>query len=148
MPEQELREPLLGRADVVAGIGEGAGQVAGRLAALIGHVDIGHIADGELLREELRVEPVGLALPVCRGLDHLGDGPDDAVDAEGPELAAEVEARDLRLVDRFQGFERQDPLGHRRRVCGQIKADTGDADKIPYRLGAGKDVRCIRMRTR
>ena len=33
-------------------------------------------------------------------------------------------------------------------VFGSVKTDIGDADKNLYRLGAGKDVRCIHMRTR
>lgn len=33
-------------------------------------------------------------------------------------------------------------------VFGSVKTDIGDADKNLYRLGAGKDVRCIHMGTR
>lgn len=58
MAQQELGEALLRRDDLVAGVGEGAGQVAGGLALLVGHVHLVNLVYGELLCEELGVPPV------------------------------------------------------------------------------------------
>ena len=65
---------------------------------------LGDHAQRELHREELRVAPVGLAAPVGGGLVHLGHRADDAVDAHGAQLAAQVEAGHARLVDAFRGL--------------------------------------------
>lgn len=133
MPEQELRQPLLGAHGVVARVGQGPRQIARALALGIGHVHLGDHSQRELHREEPRVAPVGLAAPVGGGLVHLGRGADDAVGAHRVQLAAEVEARHARLVDAFGGlWQRGRPRGD---LAGLV------AERFPDRLARLRDER-------
>ena len=133
VPEQELRQPLLGAHGVIARVGQGPRQIPRALALGIGHVHLGDHSQRQLHGEELRVAPVGLAAPVGGGLVHLGHGADDAVDAHGAELAAEVEARHARLVDAFGGLgQRGDPRGD---LAGLV------AERFPGRLARLRDER-------
>ena len=132
--QQELRHPLLGPLQVVAGVGEGAGEVPGGLGAPVGDPYLDDVAGGEQAREELGVAAVGLAPPVGGGPLHLGDGPHAAVDAESPQGAAEVEAGDAGLVDRPGGLEAERPPCDR---CG-VAAERGALDLPGHRVqGAG-----------
>ena len=80
VPEEELRQPLLAALQVLAGVVEGAGQVAGRLAPVVGNPHLHDVAHRQHAGQELRVVAVVLPLAVGRGLDHLGHRADDAVD--------------------------------------------------------------------
>ena len=112
MPEQELGEHLLGALDLVARVRQGAHQVAGRLAPVVGDPHLHDVAHRQHAGEELRVVAVVLAPPVGGRLDHLGDGADDAVDAEGGQLLLQVEAGDPGFVDALRlGVDRSDPFG-------------------------------------
>ncbi len=102
VPQQELRHPLLGALQVAARVGQRAGEVAGRLGALVGHPDLDDVARREQAGEELGVAAVGLAAAVGGRALHLRDGPDGAVEAEGAQGAAEVEAGHAGLVDRLR----------------------------------------------
>ena len=95
-------------------VGQRAGEVAGRLGALVGHPDPDDVARREQAGEELGVAAVGLAAAVGGRALHLRDGPDGAVEAEGAQGAAEVEAGHAGLVGRLRRLEPEGPLGDRR----------------------------------
>ena len=123
VPEQELREHLLGSGDLLAGVLQRAHQVARRLALVVGDPYLGDVADGEQPGQELGVVAVVLALAVGCGLDHLRDGADDAVDAEGGELLLQVEPGDPGLVDAFGlGVDGLYPVGDRDGVVAEGSA--------------------------
>ena len=98
VPQQELREQLLRALGLLAGVGEGLGQIAGALAAGVGHPHGHDVADREHPGQELGVVAVVLPAAVGRRFDHFGDRAHDAVDAEPLEPALEVEAGHSRLV--------------------------------------------------
>lgn len=123
MPEQELGHALPGALQVVAGVLERAGEVPGGLGAVVGHPHLDDVAAGEEPGQPLGVAPVVLAAPVGRGPVHLGDGAHGAVDAEGAQGAARVEAGRAALVHRLGRLEPQDPLGDRRRVVAEPGPD-------------------------
>ena len=104
VPEKELRQALLGAHGVVAGIRQRPRQVARPLALGIGHVHLGDHPERQLHREEVRVAAVRLPAAVGGRPVHLRHRADDAVDAHGAQLAAQVEARHSRLVDAFGGL--------------------------------------------
>ena len=104
VPEQELRQALLGAHGVVAGIRQRPRQIARALALGVRHVHLGDHPERQLHREEVRVAAVRLAAAVGGRLVHLRHRADGAVDAHGAQLAAQVEAGDARLVDAFRGL--------------------------------------------
>ena len=118
MPEEELGHALLCAMQVLARVLERAGEVAGGLGALVGHPHLDGVAAGEEPGQPLGVAPVVLAAPVGRGPVHLADV-DGAVDAEGAQGAAQVEAGRAALVHRLGRLEPQRPLGDRRRVVAE-----------------------------
>lgn len=89
MPQEELREALLRRRDLVAGVGRARERSREALQSSSGArlVDLVH---GEPLGEELGVPPVGLHPLVAGGPRHLRHGADRAVDPECAQLAAVV----------------------------------------------------------
>ena len=144
VPQQELRHPLLGALQVVAGVRERAGEVAGGLGAPVGHPHLRDVARGEEPREELRVAPVGLPAAVRRRALHLGDGPHRAVQAEGAQRAAEVEAGDAGLVDGHRRLEAEGSFGDRRGVV----AEGGAPDLAGHGVeGAGLDAAGVDVET-
>ena len=97
VPEEELRQPLLAAPQVLD--------------------DVSH---GEHPGEELGVVAVVLPPPVGAGLDHLGHGADDAVDAQRRELLLQVEPGDAGLAGALRGrVEGSHPLCDGRRVVGE-----------------------------
>ena len=111
--QQELGEPLLLAPQVLPGVVQGARQVAGGLALVVGHPHLDDVAHREHPGQELRVVAVVLPPPVGAGLDHLGYRADDAVDAQGGELLLQVEPGHARLVYASgPGVDGPDPLGH------------------------------------
>ena len=122
-PEQELREPLAGALDVVAGVVEGAGQVPCRLDLGVGHGDDHDVVGGEQPGEEGGVAPVVLDPLVGGGALHLGHGAHHAVHAEGAQLAAQGEPRGAALVDGPRRLEGQHPLGYRARLGAEPPLD-------------------------
>ncbi len=87
--QEELREALLRRRDLVAGVGRARERSREALQSSSGArlVDLVH---GEPLGEELGVPPVGLHPLVGGGPRHLRHGADRAVNSECAQLAAEV----------------------------------------------------------
>ena len=111
--QQELGEPLLLALQVLAGVVQGAHQVAGGLALVVGHPHLHDVAHRQHPGQELRVVAVVLPAPVGGGLYHLGDRADDAVDAEGGQPLLQVEPGHARLVDASgRGVDGPDPVGH------------------------------------
>ena len=104
VPEQELRQALLGAHGVVAGIRQRSGQIARALALEVWHVHLGDHPERQLHGQEMRVAAVRLAAAVGGRLVHLRHRADDAVDAHGAQLAAQVEAGHARLVDASRGL--------------------------------------------
>ena len=131
VPEQELRQPLLAAPQVLARVVEGPGQVARRLALVVGHPHLHDVADRQHARQELRVVAVVLPPPVGAGLDHLGHRADDAVDSHRGQPLLQVEPGDARLVDAFGG--RVDGR-HPARDLGGVVAEGGRADLAGHRV--------------
>lgn len=65
---------------------------------------LGDHSERQLHGQEMRVAAVRLAAAVGGRLVHLRHRADDAVDAHGAQLAAQVEAGHARLVDAFRGL--------------------------------------------
>ena len=131
VPQQELRQPLLAALQVLARVVEGPGQVAGRLALVVGHPYLHDVADRQHARQELRVVAVVLPPPVGAGLDHLGHRADDAVDSHRGQPLLQVEPGDARLVDAFGG--RVDGR-HPARDLGGVVAEGGRSDLAGHRV--------------
>ena len=131
VPQQELRQPLLAALQVLARVVEGPGQVARRLALVVGHPHLHDVADRQHARQELRVVAVVLPPPVGAGLDHLGHRADDAVDSHRGQPLLQVEPGDARLVDAFGG--RVDGR-HPARDLGGVVAEGGRADLAGHRV--------------
>ena len=104
VPDQELRQALLGAHGIVPGIRQRSGQVARPLALGIGHVHLGDHPERQLHGQEMRVAAVRLAAAVGGRPAHLRRRADGSVGAHGAQLAAQVEAGDARLVDAFRGL--------------------------------------------
>ena len=101
VPSERCGGLLLGALERLHGVVSRAHEVADGLAFLIGDPDDGELAllRGQHLREQAAgVLPVGLALPVVVGARDGGDRHDVAVDAEGPQAPAQLEARVAGLV--------------------------------------------------
>ena len=131
VPEQELRQPLLAALQVLARVVEGPGQVAGRLALVVGNPHLHHVADRQHARQELRVVAVVLPPPVGAGLDHLGHRADDAVDSHRGQPLLQVEPGYARLVDAFGGGV---DGRHPARDLGGVVAEGGRADLAGHRV--------------
>ena len=119
MPEQELRQSLLAALQVLARVVQRAHQVARRLALVVGNPHLDDVSHGEHPGEELRVVAVVLPLAVGRGLDHLRDRADDAVDAQRCEPLLQVEPGDAGLVDCPGRLDRKDRVGDGGGVVGE-----------------------------
>ena len=118
--QQELGEPLLLALRVLPGVVQGAHRVAGGLALVVGHPRLHDVAHREHPGQELGVVAVVLPAPVGSGLYHLGDGADDAVDAQRGELLLQVEPGHARLVDASgRGVDGSDPFGRGGRVVAE-----------------------------
>ena len=96
---------MLRAREVFADVFQDAGEVACRLALLIGYPDLFDVAGGKLTRQELGIVAIVLlALVGCR-LVHLGHGADDAVDPKTSQGADKVESGHAGFVNRFRGIE-------------------------------------------
>ena len=119
VPEQELRQPLLAALQVVPCVVQRAHQVARRLAFVIGNPDLDDVSHGKHPGEKLGVVAVVLSLPVGRGLDHLRNRADDAVDAQRRELLLQVEPGDAGLVNALWQGRGSHPFGDGCGVVGE-----------------------------
>ena len=134
-PDQEHVEPLAGALQVGPGVVEGAHEVAGRLGLLVRHPDLDDVVRGEHARYEERVGGVVLPAAVGRGALHLGDGRHGAVDAEGAQLAAEVEAGGAALVARPGLLEAPYPGGDLAGVRAERALDHLPGEGVERRRG-------------
>ena len=134
--QQELGEPLFLTLQVFPGVVQGAHQVAGGLALVVGHPHLHDVAYREHPSQELGVVAVVLPALVSGGFYHLGNGADDAVDAQGGELLLQVEPGHARLVYAFgRGVDGSGPFGH---SAGVVAEGRG------FDL-SGHDVECDRL---
>lgn len=127
-----------------------AREVSCGLGLLVGNEHLDHVVGHQLARQELGVVSIVLPFPVAGGLVHLGDCADDAVDAEFPQRADEVESRHPRFVDRLGRFETEDPGGYLRRcVCKplgddlarhRVQGDGGDGTSVNIQANRGNMV--------
>ena len=131
VPEQELRQALLGAHGIVSGICQRSGQIACALALGVGHVHLGDHPERQLHGQEMRVAAVRLAAAVGGGPVHLRHRADDAVDAHRAQFPAQVEAGDARLVDAFRGLG--EALHPRSDLAGLV------TERFPVDLARGRD---------
>ena len=110
--DQQMRQAVLGPREVVSDVLERTREAPRGPGLLVGDEHLDHVVGEELAGQELGVVPAVLLPPVAGGPVHLGDRADDAVDAEAPELADEMEAGDAGFVDGLRGFESEDPRGY------------------------------------